>query len=311
MASNRALLPPNATRLQRELAQLHTLGWADMAAQVEPAADPDVLQPWIAQQWQISQFDRYFADPRGLIEAGLPWLRERGSAAAVKRAMGWLGYTGVLIEEDGARLHINPGAEVSLAQLRKVVHVVRASIPLHVRLYRVYYRFDRRRLRLDAYPGLDNGLIGRDSGVSVDIDGDVVLASQGQFFTVEAQRPGNANVQAQAGTHWLQEVRRPDVMRLDAWRLDGAVRRPLLQLSEITTSHVVPAYVRLQTFDDHSTTQSTTVPQRSGAIDWLQTITHTVEVPRTLPARSWTGGWDSHQWQESQIITQYTEEQTL
>lgn len=309
MPARRTILPPNATPLERAF-DAAVPQWDALADQAEPAAlrQNASMLPWMAAHWQISQFDRYFADPRALLENGLPWLRERGSAAAVRRAMGWLGYTSIRIEEEGALLHINPGAEVSLADLRRIAHVVRASTPLHVRFYRLFYRYDRRRLRLDTRPGLDNGLIGRDSGVPVDIDGDTVLASQGQFFGAVAQRPPNSHVQHQPATCWAHVVRRHDVMRLDAWRLDGPVRRPLAHQPTISTAHAVPAYQRLATQAEASPMATTTVPPLLGAVQLQPTTTTGVVVPRTLAARGWTGTWDSSPWQESQITTQHTEE---
>ena len=41
-------------------------------AQGEPAA----FLPWLAAEWGIAQFDRYFDDVPALIANGLPWLRE-------------------------------------------------------------------------------------------------------------------------------------------------------------------------------------------------------------------------------------------
>src|SRR3989442_1654960 len=78
---------------------------------------------------------------------GLPWLRERGTAASMQRALGWLGYDGAQLDEDGAWLHLDLGRIIGDAELASVAHVVRASLPAHVRFYRVFHGHD---LRLSA-----------------------------------------------------------------------------------------------------------------------------------------------------------------
>src|SRR5256885_368192 len=105
------------------------------AGQGEPAA----FLPWLAAEWGIAQFDRYFDDVPALIANGLPWLRERGTAASMQRALGWLGYDGAQLDEDGAWLHLDLGRIIGDAELASVAHVVRASLPAHVRFYRVFH----------------------------------------------------------------------------------------------------------------------------------------------------------------------------
>ena len=308
-AARRSILPPNATPLERAF-DAAIPQWDALADQAEPAAlrNNDSVLPWIAAHWQLGQFDRYFEDPRELLANGLPWLRERGSAAAVKRAMGWLGYSGVRIEEDGARLHINPGRSVTIADLQLLAHVVRGSIPLHVQFYRVFYRYDLRRIRLDNRPLLDSGMLDSDSGVPVDVGDGTVLASQGEFFSSVAQRPRHASLRNLTSIIWEHTTRRRDSMRLDAWRLDSHIRRKLGLVGNDMRTSVAQQYLRKPTLVAGSVSQISTAQKRTGVPKVQQTHSFVSTVPRTIANRTWaTGTWDGHAWQVSEIITKHTE----
>lgn len=307
---HRSVLPPNASLLERAIDGNFPADWGSLADQAEPAADPDVLLPWVVAQWQLSQFDRYFADPRELLAKGLPWLRERGSAAAVKRAMGWLGYAGVRIEEDGARLHISPGREVSIADMQHIAYMVRASIPLHVKFYRLFHRYDLRRIRLDNRPRLDSGMLDTDSGVPIDVGGEIILGSQGQFFSAVAQRPGNAKVRALSTIGWSLTTRRRDVLRLDSWHLDRRLRKAPRLLPTQVEAPTTPAYVRLLAQTAYGKAYAITAAARNAQPAQMRADTYCAVVPRTIRARTWTGAWDGRAWQESEIATKYTEETT-
>lgn len=307
---HRSVLPPNASLLERAIDGNLPADWGSLADQAEPAADPDALLPWVAAHWQLGQFDRYFSDPRELLAKGLPWLRERGSAAAVKRAMGWLGYMGVRIEEDGARLHISPGREVSIADMQHIAYMVRASIPLHVKFYRLFHRYDLRRIRLDNRPRLDSGMLDSDSGVPIDVGGEIILGSQGQFFSAVAQRPHNAKVRALSTICWSHTTRRRDVLRLDSWRLDGRLRKGPALLRTALEAPNTPAYIRLQSLVVFGRAFPTTAAQRSAQPALMRSDTFCAVVPRTIRARTWTGVWDGRAWQESEIATKHTEETT-
>ncbi|MEJ5128919.1 phage tail protein [Comamonas sp. MYb21] len=307
---HRSVLPPNASLLERAIDGNLPADWGSLADQAEPAADPDALLPWVAAQWQLGQFDRYFSDPRELLAKGLPWLRERGSAAAVKRAMGWLGYSGVRIEEDGARLHISPGREVSIADMQHIAYMVRASIPLHVKFYRLFHRYDLRRIRLDNRPRLDSGMLDSDSGVPIDLGGEIVLGSQGQYFNAVGQRPKNGQVRALCTIGWSLRTRRRDVLRLDSWRLDSRLRKAPRLIPTIVEAPNTPAYVRLLPKTGFGPAYAITAAARNAQPQQMRAETYCAVVPRTVSARTWTGYWDGHAWQESEIATKFTEENT-
>ena len=301
----RTLLPPNASLLERTVDETLPAGWAVMAGQVEPQANPPALLPWVAQHWQISQFESYFPTTQALLNAGLPWLRERGSAAAVRRAMGWLGYVGVKIEEDGALLHLEPGRQITNADLRRLAHVVRASIPLHVSFYRVYHRLDRRVLRLNRYPGLDNGLLQADSGTPVDVgDGTTIIVSQGIFNGGQAPNPRNTNIGGAGHSQKAGRVRRLDSWLLDCYRLGHPVRRPLGAGLHKTAAGATPAYLRLQPVgaNQEGQTPANGIASPLGQPLGARADNQGNDLPRTVPDRTWdTGWWDTDTWQRTDI----------
>ncbi|MEG0414289.1 MAG: phage tail protein, partial [Comamonas sp.] len=221
----RTILPPQRSPL--ELAIDETAAqWEAIVAQLEPAAvrGNASFQPWLAMQWQVAQFAQYFQSTDALLTAALPWLFERGNAASVRRALTWLGYDrAVVIEEDGALLHVDLGRLVKGLELASVAHVVRASIPLHMRFWRVYHDWDLRPIRLDGGPGLDAALLDNDSGEPVDVTpyGLPVKLSQGASTRTDSDSPGVGLVQAMQLVHMTTVVTYDDRIILDAWRLDS------------------------------------------------------------------------------------------
>lgn len=302
---HRSVLPPNASLLERAIDGNFPADWGSLADQAEPSGDPDALQPWVVAHWQLSQFDRYFADPRELLAKGLPWLRERGSAASVRRAMGWLGYRGVKIEEDGALLHIDPGREITAADLRYLAHVVKASLPLHVRFYRVFHRLDRRVLRTNSRPGLNHGLLQADSGTPMDAgDGTTIIVSQGAFNGGTAPRLTGARIPGGHCTAKGGRMRRTDWPLLNLYRLGSPVRKPLAGAAAATHGGAAPAYVRLACYGD---TIPRSAPSNAIASPLGQPLGAAAsqvgrDLPRTVPDRTWeTGGWDGETWQTTDI----------
>ena len=153
--AGRHILPPQSTALERAVDEAMPL-WGHLADAIEPAsirADGQ-FQPWLAVQWQVAQFAPYFASMSELLAEAVPWLMERGNAASLRRALGWLGFHSVVIDEDGAWLHIDAGQPLQAYQLAAVAHVVRASLPAHVHFYRVFHGYDLRPIVLDRGPAL-------------------------------------------------------------------------------------------------------------------------------------------------------------
>ncbi|MBJ7309219.1 phage tail protein [Rugamonas sp. CCM 8940] len=219
LADAARLLPPNATGLERALARTVPRAALDALAdapaglrRTEAGAGP--LAPWLAAEWQLAEFAPYFESTAALIEAGLPWLRQRGTAASVKRALSWLGYPAKL-EEEGPWLQIDPGDAYAQLRVGAVAHLVRASLPAHARLYRMYHGYDLRPLRLDD-GRLDDGLLDDDSGVLVD---GIKLSFAARRGGV-AETPGDGSDHARTDT-FSANAPYDDRMMLDTWQLDS------------------------------------------------------------------------------------------
>lgn len=312
MADVRTILPTGSTELERVIDTTFPRGWGALVDRAEPAATADsaALLPWVAQQWQVAQFDRYFPDTRALLDAAMPWLRERGSAAAVRRALAWIGYTSVVLEEDGARLHINPGREVTNADLARMAHVVRASIPAHVSFYRVFYSYDLRLLRWDNRPTWDAALWDNHSGAPVDVGdgGPPIIGSQGRRTSSQANPPQLTPLRAATHLHHASRMRRADSMRLDVWRWDGATQRTLAMGQWLRTSAVLPAYVRKQPQGTPVEVRSAVATQAlSQPLAAGRQHTSAQVSTRMAPRRKWRGRWDGHPWRALSIRSKTTE----
>ena len=124
------ILPTGSTALERAVDQ-SAPRWDTLAAAAHPldGRHPEPFKPWLAAEWALAEFARYFDSTDELIAAALPWLMQRGTAAAVQCALGWLGYTNATVDQDGAWLHIDPGRLVTPALSGSILEgVTRASI---------------------------------------------------------------------------------------------------------------------------------------------------------------------------------------
>lgn len=166
-----SLLPPGSSALEKlvddELPQWDAL-LGSVSSHSGNTLNLPGFKPWLAAEWGLSPFVDQFDSLDELFAAGVPWLLERGSAASVRRVLGWLGYTtNVVLEEEGPYLHIDLGRVASAQELEVVARLVRHSIPLHVHFYRVYHGWDLRALRLDGGQPLDQAMLDTDSGAWV------------------------------------------------------------------------------------------------------------------------------------------------
>lgn len=214
------LLPPQTSALERAVADTAPLwdGFAGLTRNIETQR-PAAYAPWLAAEWHVAQFAPYFPDLDALFAAGLPWLQERGTVASLRRVLAWLGYADAVIEEDGAYLHIDPGQIVDDVALARIRHVVLASLPAHVRFYRVFHELDLRPLRLDHGPGLDAGMLDNDSGVWVDDTKASFLTRHAFAFGIEPDAPIHY-------AHWhtyAMALHDDNSWRLDAWALDSEI----------------------------------------------------------------------------------------
>lgn len=300
--AHRTILPPQRTSLERAIDEA-VPQWDTLATRLEPAAvrENGSFQPWLAMQWQVAQFAPYFASTDALLSAALPWRFGRGNAASVRRALTWLGYErAVVIEEDGALLHIDPGRLLQEQELAAVAHVVRASIPLHVRFWRVYHGWDLRPIRLDAGPGLDAALLDNDSGMAMDVTpyGLPVKLSQGAYTRTLSDGPGVGLVSAMQRVHVTTVVTYDDRIVLDAWRLDSELLVDASLGVTLVVSSLSNAPVRRV---------PQTVPRAELVITdcpWLAPLPITRQRTTTAGAsprpnddsRTWQGRWDDTPW---------------
>jgi hypothetical protein len=313
-APRRHILPPNATALEKAVDQAIP-AWDGLADAFAPPSQGDApaFLPWLAAEWGIAQFDRYFDDVPQLVEQGLPWLRERGTAAALLRALHWLGYDQARLDEDGAWLHLDLGRVVGDADLLPVAHVVRASLPAHVRFYRVFHGHDLRPLRLDHGPGLDAGMLDNDSGTWVDVSphGGPVKLSQALPWRSATCAPGLAGVLTAQLLRVTTIATYADRMLLDAWMLDSEILIDAsLGVTEVnaTTTGEPAYYAPLRPVPAQAVATlcawTAATPQ---AVATLQARAIT-ERPHDN-TRTWTGRWDSTPWRRSfETRTTTTEE---
>lgn len=301
MTVRRHILPPHTTALERAVDQAMPR-WDLLAEAVEPISvrGNAAFQPWLAAQWQIAQFAQYFDSVDALITAALPWLFERGNAASVRRALAWLGYDSVVIEEEGAYLHIDLGRLVHDWELAAVAHVVRASLPAHVAFWRVYHGHDLRAMRLDAAPLLDSGLLDNDSGVPVDVapHGSPVKASQGTRHGTESTAPTLQPLHTAQLLYVTTIATYADRLLLDAWVLDSELLADTsLGVTLVVSSSTAAPMRGLPQVLPPADGVATVSP-------WTAAAPHTGQQAGQLSnsnrsndtQRTWTGRWDAAPW---------------
>ena len=282
-----------------------------MADAIEPAkvrADPQ-FQPWLAMQWQVAKFAPYFPSVDALLTAGLPWLLERGTAASVHRVLGWVGFPDARISEAGAFLHIDLGRPATAAEISRIAHVVRASVPAHVRFWRVYWAHDRRPLRLDGGQPLDKAQLDESSGVWISVEtGEPVKASFGIRHTGTTTSTAG-QPQAGALAAYVAKLTRNDKAVLDCWRLDSRLlANEFGGLGELMRGEA-PTYVRVQGESGVPgiATQEET-PWSAPPAELAGTADAMAELPPALPQpQGWMGTWGGQRWRPVFIESKSTE----
>lgn len=308
------VLPPASTALERAIDQ-GMPSWDGLAEAMTPTgprvvdAYPVAFYPWLAAEWGLADFARYFDSLAALLEAGRPWLLERGSAAAVRRVLGWLGFDQVLIEEDAAYLHIDLGRAASPAEMSEIARVVRSSIPAHIRFYRVFHGYDLRPITFDGGQPMDVGLLDNDSGVWVSTDTGADLKAS--FATLQARGVSawpHGQIEATATPVHALTMPRSDRVELDAWSLDSYV---------IVDTYSGVGAMFTGTCEAPKPGEPQMVPGRlhQAEIAWLAadpigtaTGAHAIEITSPMPApRRWVGPWDSRPWRTS-IDSKHTQD---
>ena len=306
LAPRRTLLPPQSTPLERALDQTFPQ-WDALADAftVPSVGEPEQFAPWLAAEYELAQFAPYFPTTAELIEQGLQWLFTRGTAASVVRALGWVGFAGSTVDEDGAYLHINLGRPATAEEMARVAHVVRASLPAHVHFYRVFNPLnDVRRIVLDRAPGMDTGMLDGDSGV-MGPDGVKLSFGERSGATLPA---APADALPAISTHQrVGLIRYDDMPVLDAWRLDShvlmGVSGGVMELFRSTTTAHTPGGGAMATAEARASAAPwvATEPVAAGAAAHLSTAPEPIS-----PPRRWGGPWGGP-WRQAFLLIQ-TEE---
>ena len=306
LAPRRTLLPPQSTSLERALDQTFPQ-WDALADAftVPSVGEPEQFAPWLAAEYELAQFAPYFPTTAELIEQGLQWLFTRGTAASVVRALGWVGFAGSKVDEDGAYLHINLGRPATAEEMARVAHVVRASLPAHVHFYRVFNPLnDVRRIVLDRTPALDTGMLDGDSGV-MGPDGVKLSFGERSGATLPA---APADALPAISTHQrVGLIRYDDMPVLDAWRLDShvlmGVSGGVMELFRSTTMAHTPGGGALATAEARASVAPwvATKPVAAGGAAHVSTAPEPIS-----PPRRWGGPWGGP-WRQAFLLIQ-TEE---
>ena len=306
LAPRRTLLPPQSTELERALDQTFPQ-WDALADAftVPSVGEPEQFAPWLAAEYELAQFAPYFPTTAELIEQGLQWLFTRGTAASVVRALGWVGFAGSKVDEDGAYLHINLGRPATAEEMARVAHVVRASLPAHVHFYRVFNPInDVRRIVLDRTPRLDTAMLDGDSGV-MGPDGVKLSFGEHSGATLPA---APADALPAISTHQrVGLIRYDDMPVLDAWRLDShvlmGVSGGVMELFRSTTTAHTPGGGALATAEARASVAPWVAAESvaAGAAAHLSTAPEPIS-----PPRRWGGPW-AGPWRQAFLLIQ-TEE---
>ena len=306
LAPRRTLLPPQSTPLERALDQTFPQ-WDALADAftVPSVGEPEQFAPWLAAEYELAQFAPYFPTTAELIEQGLQWLFTRGTAASVVRALGWVGFAGSKVDEDGAYLHINLGRPATAEEMARVAHVVRASLPAHVHFYRVFNPLnDVRRIVLDRAPGMDTGMLDGDSGV-MGPDGVKLSFGERSGATLPAA-PADA-LPAISTQQRVGLIRYDDMPVLDAWRLDShvlmGVSGGVMELFRSTTMAHTPGGGALATAEARASVAPwvATKPVAAGGAAHVSTAPEPIS-----PPRRWGGPWGGP-WRQAFLLIQSEE----
>lgn len=307
MSERRTLLPTGASALERAVDRAAP-DWDTLASTLRAAGaqHPEQFLPWLAAEWGLADLARHFPSTQALVDAALPWLMERGTPAAVLRALGWIGFTLARIDADGPWLHIDLGRTASTEDIARIAHVVRASIPAHVNFYRVYFAWDLRAITLDAAPALDAGVLDNESGAWVDVAGDAPLkVSFGRRRAALLQRIAAGRVRVRISSCARRPLGRTGQGALDERRLDASVApvayggglqvRPRLAppraAAQPPLARRVPTLAHL------------CAGRPGGAPRAAPTTTAAALAPLAHPRpRSWVGAWDAARWAASPIL---------
>ena len=140
-----------------------------IAAAIDYNVDPAVIRgfkfspnstilPWLIWEYGLSELLNWVPDPTQIIQDGVKFQRIKGTPAAVKMALSWLGAKDVIIEEEGIGSHfaefqmgINGIPDNTLTD--NMIALTKLSAPVRAHLKRIYNeQYDIRSFTLDSSP---------------------------------------------------------------------------------------------------------------------------------------------------------------
>ncbi len=141
------LLPPNSTKLQRDLEIAN-----DNSFDIEQALEniktiksnpPEQILYWLIWEFGLGEILPYISDLRRLITDGLQWQRVRGTPASLKIALDWINFADAGIEEEPTGLYyyqyqLKLKRIPDKIELEKIRNVSALSSPVRSRLTRLY-----------------------------------------------------------------------------------------------------------------------------------------------------------------------------
>lgn len=282
------LLPPASTSLERALSR--ALSFTALDAEADSPARirtelPPAFAPFIAAEFFLSGFTNYFDSAEELIHAGLPWLRQRGTAAAVKRALRWIQIE-ALLDDDVNWLHIDPGTPRAPAKLSDIRNIVNLSIPAHVYFYRMFHRYDIRHA-INDHSYHDDCIWDDDSGTWID----GVKISIEEHISIPVIKPESPCTQAI--TSLMTITVRREYAYWDSWVLDSEMPQDQFggagQLMSITAPDRMLATPLARAIGDRAlrwvVPRLLTPPQLSITAQRAQIA------PQRFYKRTWRGPW--------------------
>lgn len=154
----KTLLPPNATRFQRDLELVNgiTAGTLEAVENIKTIkSDPPIqVLYWLIWEYGLGELLPYISDLKLLINEGLNWQRLKGTPDSLKLALGWIGIDDMEIEEEVPGLYyyqfqLNLGNIPSRWEVDNIINLSKLTAPVRSRLSRLYNEeYDRRRLVL-------------------------------------------------------------------------------------------------------------------------------------------------------------------
>lgn len=152
------LLPLNSTKLQRDLERSNLLKFdenkvLEVLRNFKSNPSDDLLL-WLIWEYGLEDILPYISELPLLISEGIKWQRIKGTPMSINIALGWIGRSKCIIEEEPVGLYfyqyqLKVDKIPSKYDLINIHHLCKMSAPVRSRLARLYNEdFDRRKLIL-------------------------------------------------------------------------------------------------------------------------------------------------------------------